>query len=430
MLGKKRKTVSDSKTDKFLLKLYEILNNKDYSKIIHWNKNGSYIVITNIHALSTKILPIYYNHQNYSSFVRQLNMYNFHKIRTNPNNSEQYFIHEEFNKSKTPNEIKSLKRKKKNDGRKNLKCLFFQDEDSKIKFTVLDSKKEEINKLNENIDLIENDEKKIEKFENIIKEGNIKNDTQNKMLLFLLNKSKENIDKQKEFKSKLKEINDEKVNYSTQIQKWNNEIENQSSFLKKIKNLFIFLVTLLMRKNSLERIENKNIVRNNDINININKINRIKRGKNKLVDFIHRYIDFHERSKIGIFHTINNKINTNKINTNKKNNSNHILSNIVQKGETFSINKENFNFDDYLNKIELISFKSFKSNNFSDSFSFPGEEKNFNSSFSMIGNNNLFNVNFNNNFNINQNILSDQNLITNNNYNYHYNINDGTFFDI
>ena len=94
-------------------------------------------------------------------------MYNFHKIRTNPNNNEQYFIHEAFNKSKTLNEIKSLKRKKKNDGRKNLKCLFFQDEDLKIKYNVLDSEKQELNKLNENIDLIENDERKIEKFENI-----------------------------------------------------------------------------------------------------------------------------------------------------------------------------------------------------------------------------------------------------------------------
>ena len=51
---------------------------------------------------------MYFNHQNYSSFVRQLNMYNFHKIRTDPNKQEQYFINESLNKSKTLNEIKIL----------------------------------------------------------------------------------------------------------------------------------------------------------------------------------------------------------------------------------------------------------------------------------------------------------------------------------
>ena len=132
MLGKKRgtksKKSSDSKTDKFLLKLYEILNNEEYNKIIHWSKNGSYIIITNIHLFTRKILPIYFNHQNYSSFVRQLNMYNFHKIRTNPNKTEQYFIHESFNKNKSLREIKNFKRKTKKEGEPNIKCLFFEDE--------------------------------------------------------------------------------------------------------------------------------------------------------------------------------------------------------------------------------------------------------------------------------------------------------------
>ena len=420
MLGKKRKSINESKSDKFLLKLYEILNNNEYSKIIHWSQNGSFIVITNIHALSQKILPIYFNHQNYSSFVRQLNMYNFHKIRTNPNNNEQYFIHESFNKSKTLKEIKSFKRKTKSDGEKNLKCLFFQGEDSKIKYTILDKKKEERNKLYENIDLIETDEKKVEKFENIIKEGNLNYDLQKKMLLFLLNKSKENIDKQKEFKNKLKALNEQKQNYNSQIQNWSGEIENQSMFLKKIKNLYIFLVTLLMRKSNSERNESKVNTINNDPNKN-----KGIGGKEKLVDFIHRYINYHERNRIGFSSLSNSKTSINKKNNLvKRYNS---LSNIVQKGEAFSINQENLNLDDYFNKIELFSFKSFKSGKLNDSFSFSGEDKNFNSSFSVIGNNNLFNLNINNgNLNINQSLLSEQN-ITNNYYNYGNNINSSFF---
>ena len=241
MLGKKRKSINGSKPDKFILKLYEILNKEEYNKIIHWSKNGSYIVITNTHALTKKILPIYFNHQNYCSFVRQLNMYNFHKIRTNPNKNEQYFIHESFNKTKTIKEIKLFKRKSKANN-KNLKCLFFEDEDSKIKYTILEKKKGEKTKLYEKIDLIESDEKKLESFQKIIKEGNIDFDIQQKMLLFLLNKSKENIDKQKEYIIKLNELNEQKYNYNSQIKNWNNEIDNQSLFLQKIKNLYIILV--------------------------------------------------------------------------------------------------------------------------------------------------------------------------------------------
>ena len=400
MIGKKRKSTNDSKadrTERFLLKLYEILNNEEYNKIIHWSKNGSYIVITNIHALTKKILPIYFNHQNYSSFVRQLNMYNFHKIRTDPNKSEQYFIHESFNKSKTIKEIKSFKRKKKKDEKK-MKC-FFKDEDSKIKYTILEKKKEEKNKLIENIDLIQNDEKKIEIFQNIIKDGNINLEEQKKMLLFLLNKSKENIEKQNEFKEKIKELN-EKNSYNSKVQKWSKEIENHNIFLKKIKSLYIFLVDLLMRKTNNQR---------NDIKINIgnNEINKNKGGKKKLLDIFYRYINHNEK----IRKYISNKNNINKKNIIHKNSQ---KSNIVQKGETFSINKDNFNFDEYINKFEILSFKSFKSGKLNDSFSFSGEDKKFNSSFSMVGNNNNL-CNFNNgNYNINHS-FSDQNLVSLNN---------------
>ena len=125
MLGKKRKSINDSKSDKFLLKLYEILNNEEYNKIIHWSQNGSYIVITNIHLLTKKILQICFNHQKFSSFVCQLNIYNYQNIRTNPNKIEQYYIHESFNKSKTLKKIKAFKRTTKKEGEKNLICFFF-----------------------------------------------------------------------------------------------------------------------------------------------------------------------------------------------------------------------------------------------------------------------------------------------------------------
>ena len=403
MLGRKRKSTQiELKQDKFLLKLYEILSKDEYSKIIHWSQNGTYIIITNIHALSKKILPIYFNHQNYSSFVRQLNMYNFHKIRTEQEVQEQYFINESLNKFKTLNEIKNFKRKEQN----KQKCLFFKDEDSKIKYTILPNKKEEnLQNIDEKIELNENDDKTIEKFKEIISNGTLDKNIKEKIMIFLLNKSKENYEKNKEMKNSLNEIKIKEDDVNEQINKINSEIENQNVHLKKIKSLYFLLVSLLMRKNNFPVEKNGE----NKLNVMNNEINKNKNSNIKLFNFINRYIDYvGHKNIIGFTRTLKK----NKLNLIQKNNSVNLqsLSNIVQKGETFSIKNDNFDFDDYLNKFEMLSFKSRKSNRFNDSFSFSAEDKNLNSSFSMIGGNNLFNMDFDNeDFNPNKNILGDDN---------------------
>ena len=404
MLGRKRKSTQiELKQDKFLLKLYEILSKDEYSKIIHWSQNGTYIIITNIHALSKKILPIYFNHQNYSSFVRQLNIYNFHKIRTEQEVQEQYFINESLNKFKTLNEIKNFKRKEQN----KQKCLFFKDEDSKIKYTILPNKKEEnLQNIEEKIELNENDDKTIEKFKEIISNGTLDKNIKEKIMIFLLNKSKENYEKNKEMKNSLNEIKIKEDDVNEQINKINSEIENQNVHLKKIKSLYFLLVSLLMRKNNNFPVEKNG---ENKLNVMNNEINKNKNSNIKLFNFINRYIDYvGHKNIIGFTRTLKK----NKLNLIQKNNSVNLqsLSNIVQKGETFSIKNDNFDFDDYLNKFEMLSFKSRKSNRFNDSFSFSAEDKNLNSSFSMIGGNNLFNMDFDNeDFNPNKNILGDDN---------------------
>ena len=403
MLGKKRKSLTiELKQDKFLLKLYEILSKDEYSKIIRWSQNGVYIIISNIDALSKKILPIYFNHQNYSSFVRQLNMYNFHKIRTEQNDQEQYFINESLNKFKTFDEIKNFKRKEKS----SQKCLFFKDEDSKIKYTILPNKKEEDaqNKA-ENLELNENDDKNIDNFKEIISSGKLNKNIKDKLMIFLLNKSKDNYEKDKEIKNKLNEIKEKKDEVNEQIQNINNEIEKQSVHLKKIKRLYFLLVSLLMGKNNFPIEKNGD----NQINVVNNEINKNNNSNLKLFNFINRYVDYVGHKNIIVF---TRTLKRNKLNLIQKNNSLNFqsLSNIVQKGETFSIPNDKFNFDDYLNNLEVISFKSRKSNRFNDSFSFSAEDKNLNSSFSMIGGNNLFNMDFENAiFNPNKNILGDDN---------------------
>ena len=403
MLGKKRKSLTiELKQDKFLLKLYEILSKDEYSKIIRWSQNGVYIIISNIDALSKKILPIYFNHQNYSSFVRQLNMYNFHKIRTEQNDQEQYFINESLNKFKTFDEIKNFKRKEKS----SQKCLFFKDEDSKIKYTILPNKKEEdAQNKTENLELNENDDKNIDNFKEIISSRKLNKNIKDKLMIFLLNKSKDNYEKDKEIKNKLNEIKEKKDEVNEQIQNINNEIEKQSVHLKKIKRLYFLLVSLLMGKNNFPIEKNGD----NKINVVNNEINKNNNSNLKLFNFINRYVDYVGHKNIIVF---TRTLKRNKLNLIQKNNSLNFqsLSNIVQKGETFSIPNDKFNFDDYLNNLEVISFKSRKSNRFNDSFSFSAEDKNLNSSFSMIGGNNLFNMDFENAiFNPNKNILGDDN---------------------
>ena len=68
-------------TSTFLLKLFDILERPDLKQIIEWSDNGRAFMIKDSDAFCTKILPQYFKHTNYASFIRQLNMYDFHKIR-------------------------------------------------------------------------------------------------------------------------------------------------------------------------------------------------------------------------------------------------------------------------------------------------------------------------------------------------------------
>ena len=96
----------------FLLKLYQILEKDEYKDIIEWGEDGTYFIVKNLHDFTENILPKYYKHNNYSSFIRQLNMYDFHKRKSNPN--EHIFEHKNFIRNKK-DLLKLIKRKTKKD---------------------------------------------------------------------------------------------------------------------------------------------------------------------------------------------------------------------------------------------------------------------------------------------------------------------------
>jgi hypothetical protein len=119
----------EKKKKSFLSKLYDILNNITYKEIIYWNKEGKGIIIANVNEFSTMILPKYYNHSNYSSFVRQLNLYGFHKSQGIIKEGEGY-EHDKLNKNSTIEDFKRILKTKK---RKNT-LMKYLNKDSKDNF--------------------------------------------------------------------------------------------------------------------------------------------------------------------------------------------------------------------------------------------------------------------------------------------------------
>ncbi len=63
----------------FLLKLYQILETNEFQHIIEWGENGKFFVVKNMNEFTDKVLPRFFKHNNYSSFVRQVrkDFYNF-----------------------------------------------------------------------------------------------------------------------------------------------------------------------------------------------------------------------------------------------------------------------------------------------------------------------------------------------------------------
>ncbi|XP_019164752.1 PREDICTED: heat stress transcription factor A-6b-like [Ipomoea nil] len=64
----------------FLIKTYDMVDDPGTNRVVSWSRGGHSFVVWDPHAFSTNLLPRFFKHNNFSSFVRQLNTYGFRKI--------------------------------------------------------------------------------------------------------------------------------------------------------------------------------------------------------------------------------------------------------------------------------------------------------------------------------------------------------------
>ncbi|KAF7813264.1 heat stress transcription factor B-2a-like [Senna tora] len=64
----------------FLTKTFQLVDDHTIDDVISWNEDGSTFIVWNPTVFARDLLPKYFKHNNFSSFVRQLNTYGFRKV--------------------------------------------------------------------------------------------------------------------------------------------------------------------------------------------------------------------------------------------------------------------------------------------------------------------------------------------------------------
>ncbi|KAF2457110.1 hypothetical protein BDY21DRAFT_257923, partial [Lineolata rhizophorae] len=63
----------------FVQKLSSFVGEPKWSHLIRWSDSGKSFIVVDEDEFAKKLIPELFKHNNYASFVRQLNMYGFHK---------------------------------------------------------------------------------------------------------------------------------------------------------------------------------------------------------------------------------------------------------------------------------------------------------------------------------------------------------------
>ncbi|KAH8072920.1 DNA binding protein [Aureococcus anophagefferens] len=80
---KPRRRREQSEASAFLSKTYAMINGLD-GTVGGWSDAGDSMVILDAENFASEVIPQYFKHNNFRSFVRQLNFYGFRKLRADP----------------------------------------------------------------------------------------------------------------------------------------------------------------------------------------------------------------------------------------------------------------------------------------------------------------------------------------------------------
>ncbi|KAK4491006.1 hypothetical protein RD792_001727 [Penstemon davidsonii] len=64
----------------FLIKTFEMVDDSSTDEVISWSRAKNSFIVWDCNKFSTTLLPRYFKHSNFSSFIRQLNTYGFRKV--------------------------------------------------------------------------------------------------------------------------------------------------------------------------------------------------------------------------------------------------------------------------------------------------------------------------------------------------------------